>query len=656
MEVVRDEQQQVVDLMYRRVNDAFERLTGLNKVIGKTALEVRPNYDTSRFKLYRDIMATGEASQTEFYEADLHRWFRSYESRVGGPDSPLLATIFDDITEHKQGEEALRESRLLLENELEDIKQLQHISNLIVDEEGNIQDLYHAILRSIMDMMHADFASLQLLLPETNQLQLLASENFHPDSAKFWKYVDAASTSTCGLALAKGERIFIEDIEHLPFKMDKGDYDAYTLSGIVSVQSTPLITRSGKQAGMMSTHWRTPHKPSERELALYDIVARQVADLIERKKTEEAVRKSDEQLKTVLKGISEAFYALDRNWCFLFASLSALKMWDKTQEEVLGRHFLECFPEAAGTAPYEAHRRVMMSGAAERFETISPVLNRRIEVEIAPTQQCGLSVAFRDIEDRRRAEEVLQQSEAKLKKFNAALEQQVKQRTEELTELNRRQKELEEWQRQQVFRVILDTQEEERKRIAENLHNSIGQILYGTKLSLGQVLKADIAEDHKQHIRMADKLLSDAIAESRRLSHELMPVILEDFGLKVALEDICRQLSGQTRFKHRSKGLTNRLDKYIEVAVYRIVQELTMNIVKHAKATEALVAVEVQRAQLLVLVQDNGKGFNAESAKTPGIGLKTIQNKVSLLNGNIDIESKPDLGTVININIPIKTD
>jgi two-component system sensor histidine kinase DegS len=81
-----------------------------------------------------------------------------------------------------------------------------------------------------------------------------------------------------------------------------------------------------------------------------------------------------------------------------------------------------------------------------------------------------------------------------------------------------------------------------------------------------------------------------------------------------------------------------------------------MNIVKHAKATEALVAVEVQRAQLLVLVQDNGKGFNAESAKTPGIGLKTIQNKVSLLNGNIDIESKPDLGTVININIPIKTD
>lgn len=229
-----------------------------------------------------------------------------------------------------------------------------------------------------------------------------------------------------------------------------------------------------------------------------------------------------------------------------------------------------------------------------------------------------------------------------------------KQAEERNREFDKRQKELEEWQKQQIFRTILDTQEEERKRIAENLHNSLGQILYGTKLSLSQVLKADLNENDKESLKNVDKLLNDAITESRRLSHELMPVILEDFGLKTAIEDICRQFSGNINFKCRFSGLNKRLDRYIEIAIYRIVQEIMMNIVKHSGATEALVALELKKAHILVLIQDNGVGFDLQRKKRDGIGLKTIRNKVSLLNGNINIISSPGNGMITNIDIPVK--
>lgn len=230
-----------------------------------------------------------------------------------------------------------------------------------------------------------------------------------------------------------------------------------------------------------------------------------------------------------------------------------------------------------------------------------------------------------------------------------------KQAEEKNSELIREQQALEARQQQAIFRTILDTQEVERKRIAENLHNSLGQILYGAKLTLGQVLSSQLTDSDKENLRNADKLLNDAITESRRMSHELMPVILEDFGLKIAVVDICRQLSGSTQFKCRFKGLVRRLDKYLEVAIYRIIQELMTNIVKHAKATEALVAIEIHKDQLLILVQDNGKGFSGRPGKNAGIGLKTIQNKVSLLNGNINMQSTADGGTIINVNVSLKT-
>lgn len=542
----------------------------------------------------------------------------------------------------------LNESETQLVADLAGITRLYELNQRLIRVES-LDIALKEILALAIEFTETDRGNIQLFRPETNALEIVAHQGLGKPFLDHFKY--NGCNSTCEAALRARIRVVVEDTDAEETLKGTKDLAVFEVDGIRAVQSTPLTTRQGNVIGMLSTHFTKPHHPTAEQLGLIDLLASIAAEFIERNRAEHALRESEERLKTVLEGISEAFYVLDRDWRFLFASRSALKMWNKKPEEVFERPFLECFPQAPGSAPYEAHRRVMLTGVAERFETVSPVLDRRIEVEIAPTRQGGLAVSFRDIEDNKRAEEVLHESEQKLKEFNRILEQQVKERTDELAGLLSRQKQLEESRQQEIFRTILDTQEIERRRIAETLHNSLGQILYAAKLSLSTVNKASMTEADKENLKNADKLLNDAITESRRLSHELMPVILEEFGLKAAVEDICRKLSGKIQFKCRFKGVVKRVDKYIEVAIYRIIQELVMNVVNHSGASNSLVAVEVNTDRLSVSVRDDGNGFNAPKARARGIGLKTIRNNVNLLKGHVSI--KADKGTVIDIDIPL---
>ncbi len=211
-------------------------------------------------------------------------------------------------------------------------------------------------------------------------------------------------------------------------------------------------------------------------------------------------------------------------------------------------------------------------------------------------------------------------------------------------------------QNQKIFWATMDAQEIERKRIAENLHNGLGQLLYGIKLSLEQLdlnaipINLPAFKSIKQD---TNQLLTEAIAESRRLSHELTPTILEDFGLKEALSDVCDQLghSNSLKIDCRFNGFFQRLSKPIETAIYRTVQELLMNVVKHAGASKAIVEVEVTVKAVNIMVCDNGKGFS-KTYKNNGIGLKTIRNKVKLLGGKFTLTSGNGQDTVISIRIP----
>ncbi|MDO7877474.1 PAS domain S-box protein [Hymenobacter sp. ASUV-10] len=211
---------------------------------------------------------------------------------------------------------------------------------------------------------------------------------------------------------------------------------------------------------------------------------------------------------------------------------------------------------------------------------------------------------------------------------------------EEATQLRLRQQ-------KEVLAAVLDTQESERKRIAEALHNGLGQLLYATKLNLeGQ---------HTPAAEAAQELLKEAIQATRRISFELTPGILEDFGLRAALEEIVKRIGArQLRVSLHPVGLEKPLPAPVEIAVYRITQELLNNVMKHAQATEARIYVVRENARLELTVEDNGVGFAAARLATEplgGIGLTGVRNRVLLLGGTLDIDSRQGKGTIVSIEL-----
>ncbi|GAA4344263.1 hypothetical protein GCM10023144_47850 [Pigmentiphaga soli] len=188
------------------------------------------------------------------------------------------------IQQQKQSCEALN-------RELAGSQLLQTLSSGLILED-DIGAFYEKILDAAMAIMHSQFASLQML-DGNGELQLLAWRGFHQQSAAYWQTVHLDSVSSCGETLRARQRFIIADTARHAALAGTGDMEEYKRSGIRSVQSTPLIARNGKLIGVVSTHWREPHAPTSSELRIFDVLARETADLIERANTQAALREAD---------------------------------------------------------------------------------------------------------------------------------------------------------------------------------------------------------------------------------------------------------------------------------------------------------------------------------------------------------------------------
>jgi two-component system CheB/CheR fusion protein len=206
--------------------------------------------------------------------------YRTTDDRIDG-----VVITFVDITARQQSEVARQALTEQLEVELADARQLQQISTLLIQED-NVEILYRQILDAAIVLMRSDAGSIQMVDAEHGDLRLLVWQGFHPESAAFWQRVNLNSNGSCGEALRTGERVVVPDTEACAFMAGAPDLEECRRSGIRAVQSTPLVSRSGRLLGMFSTHWRQPYEPRERDLRLLDVLARQAADLIERAQSE----------------------------------------------------------------------------------------------------------------------------------------------------------------------------------------------------------------------------------------------------------------------------------------------------------------------------------------------------------------------------------
>ncbi len=194
---------------------------------------------------------------------------------------------------------------------------------------------------------------------------------------------------------------------------------------------------------------------------------------------------------------------------------------------------------------------------------------------------------------------------------------------------------------------LMEVQESERQRLARELHDGIGQSLAALKMQL------QLAED-VQSSKVTVKRVDALCKEVRMLSHQMMPLVLKENGLKAAIEQLIEQMFANTAIEVDlvTHSFAYRLPESVETHLYRITQELITNIIKHANATKVGVQLLNRNNKILLIVEDNGKGFNKEESSI-GLGLNNVNSRVEALEGSLKIQSSATEGTFVRISIPM---
>ncbi|WP_456437666.1 tetratricopeptide repeat-containing sensor histidine kinase [Psychroserpens sp.] len=202
--------------------------------------------------------------------------------------------------------------------------------------------------------------------------------------------------------------------------------------------------------------------------------------------------------------------------------------------------------------------------------------------------------------------------------------------------------------------AIIDGEEKERKRIAQDLHDGINGDLSVIKYKFSSISQDRFISEEKEEFNKAIDMLDNSIEQVRHISHNLAPPTLQNFNLIEAIQQYCKKIASTNSLSidFQNYGELNKLNKETETAIYRIVQEAINNIIKHSKATEALVQINSHQDNMAITIEDNGIGFNPKNNKA-GLGLKNIQSRAEFLKSEFSIDSNKN-GTTIQIDINLK--
>ena len=341
-----------------------------------------------------------------------------------------------EIAEGEQTRIALAAARENLEHEVkEHAEQLLAVKDELAAEQGartrlhefgtrmlaitELQPLLEEVLTASIALQSADFGTIQLYKPKSQALEIVAHRGFQQDFLDQFSGV-LESEAACGRALSRGERVIIEDV------LTDADFEPHrpiaASAGFRAVQSTPLFTRNGEPLGMISTHFRKPQRPSERDLQLTDLYARQAAEMIERKQWNAALTESEERFRHLIEAVRDhAIFMLDSGGRVTTWNRGAERITGYRAQEILGQHSSLFYEQ--GDVELKKHDQALNVAATEgRFEDEgwrvrkdgsrfwANVVLTGVKDDTGGLQ--GFGTVIRDLAERKRAEEELRRSEA----------------------------------------------------------------------------------------------------------------------------------------------------------------------------------------------------------------------------------------------------
>jgi PAS domain S-box-containing protein len=351
-----------------------------------------------------------------------------------------------------------------------------------------------------------------------------------------------------------------------------------------------------------------------------------------------AVLQSEARFKSLIQTAPVVILNLSPDGAILEFNPEAERVYGRTRKEVLGKNFFDLF--------ISVEKRIRMADNLQKVLGGEPIINFEMPTRRADGSQrlfiwnvdrlldnkgapSGIIAIGSDITERKQMEKALQESEEQLRYLSASL---------------------------------MAAQEDERKRIAREIHDELGQALTVLKLRLRSVEKrlrknqVALREDCENLLQYTDEIVKIV----RRISRELTPSILEDLGFTAAVRWLVDSFRKDQAIKIAldTADINNLLVKDAQIVVYRILQEALNNITKHAQAQHVAVLIREFENKLLFCVEDDGKGFDMEqvSERDPterGLGLKTMHERALMVNGSLDLVSQEGKGTRITLSIPI---
>ncbi len=341
------------------------------------------------------------------------------------------------------------------------------------------------------------------------------------------------------------------------------------------------------------------------------------------------LRESEQRTTAIIKTVGEGIIVIGQDSRIRFLNHEACDIFGYPEEELLGKNIEILVPEKYKKQHQEGMKRYVKNGEAN-------IMGRRIELEGVRKDGTVFPLEIR-------LEEAIIGSRSRF--ITAAIR--------DITKRKQAQRALEHFSRK-----LVESQEHERKRIAAELHDSLGQNLLAIRNGIKQYLSSSsLKGESSKDLDQIAELAIESINDLREISFNLHPHQLDQLGLKTAIESMIEQSAHSSGIRVSSDifDIDRQFPKDMEINIYRIVQEGLNNIVKYSGAKKAEVIVKKTGRYVDIIIADHGKGFDT-LLEGPGFGLKSINERVKLMHGSFEIDSAPGKGAEIKIKVPVKED